>query len=122
LRAAIDADGAPPDEASAERNASPAPPLVEWWRDDDARDLATADAFADAERRRAWAFGGMLGAVGACIALGWLAGPALAPLLESLTGSPADDTGALRSLGAFVGLLGGLFVGAVVGWVTWSSK
>jgi len=43
-------------------------------------------------------------------------------LLENLTGSPADDTGALRSLGAFVGFLAGMFVGALGGWVTWSDN
>jgi ribosomal protein L40E len=113
---------APPVVDVAEADASA---LVEWWRDDEDADgsekTVPKRTLAEVEQRRLQSIGLMIGCVIACTFIGWIAGPLLAPFLEGLTGSPPDDSGALRSLGAFVGFLGGMFAGAVAGWITWST-
>jgi hypothetical protein len=100
--------------------------LVEWWRDDD--DLAD-DAvatpkmtLAELEARRMRTFIAIGVAVVVCIALGWLAGPLLAPAMERLTGTTVEHPSDLRGAGTFLGALVGMFVGAVGGWIIWSSN
>jgi hypothetical protein len=38
--------------------------------------------------------------------------------MESLTGSPVQDTGDLRPMGSIIGFLSGLFLGACIGWIS----
>ena len=100
------------------------PELVEWWRDDDEGDAAppTTLSLADVERRRTQTFVAIGVAVVSCIALGWLAGPLLAPAIERLTGTTIEHPHDLRGTGAFLGTLVGMFIGATGGWIIWSSK
>lgn len=98
--------------------------MVEWWRDDETIEDAARPrpSMQETEQRRLQAVVWIVASIVVCVALGWLAGPLLARFIEGLTGTPADDTGALRSLGAFFGLLTGIFFGALAGWVTWNGR
>ncbi|HUG14478.1 MAG TPA: hypothetical protein VMM78_05595 [Thermomicrobiales bacterium] len=61
-------------------------------------------------------------AVLVCGFLGWLAGPLLAGVIESFTGTPVEDSGDLRPMGGFFGMLTGLLVGGIGGVVIWSGR
>ena len=100
--------------------------LVEWWRDnddpDDDADAAPKMSLAELESRRMRTFVAIGVAVVVCVALGWLAGPLLAPAMERLTGTTVEHPSDLRGAGTFLGVLVGMFVGAVGGWIIWSSN
>jgi hypothetical protein len=97
--------------------------LVEWWRDDelDADGAAGGSVYRNSASAQesdplmtvAW----MAVAVVVCVALGILAAPLLAPLMESITGVEVEDVDDLRPMGGIIGLLVGLCVGAMLGWV-----
>lgn len=94
--------------------------LDEWWLADDvqataARPATGGDLFED---RLLKTVGILAGAGAVCAFIGWLLGPIfLAPLMESITGSPVENINDLRPMGTVMGLLTGLFFGAGIGWV-----
>jgi hypothetical protein len=100
--------------------------LVEWWRDnDDPADdaiLAPKLSLEELEARRVRTFAAIGVAVVVCVGLGWLAGPLLAPGMERLTGTTVEHPSDLRGAGTFLGALVGMFVGAIGGWIIWSSN
>ena len=98
--------------------------LVEWWREDEAAGTPARVqmSFADAEQRRQQTLVFIAIAVLGCAVAGWLAGPLLAGAMESLTGTPVEDTGDLRPTGGFLGIMVGFMVGAAGGWMIWSGK
>ncbi|RIK46069.1 MAG: hypothetical protein DCC58_04385 [Chloroflexi bacterium] len=111
------------DAASTDQDGAPDRELVEWWNTEPSVAEVTGmnqRSVADIERRKLMSLVLIGGTALSCVVVGWLAGPLLAPLLEGITGSPADDTGALRSLGAFVGFLFGMLLGAIGGWIAWA--
>jgi hypothetical protein len=109
--------------------AKPAEELVEWWRDGDAEAEQAEEAprkalpsSDDVERRQFLTIATMIAAAVLCTLLGWLLGPQLTGAMESVTGTPVEDPSSLRGLGAFVGLLVGLFAGATGGWIIGSGR
>lgn len=104
-------------------------PVIAPWREDepmlvDEPVVASRKLISphEAENRQAQTVKTIAIAVVVCVLLGWLAGPLLSAPFESLTGTPVEDTGDLRPLGAFIGLLGGLLVGGLGGVVIWSGR
>jgi hypothetical protein len=98
--------------------------LREWWRDDEAEEPDRKPRITpdEAERRTVVTITSLVGAAVFCIFIGWLIGPRfLEPLMENITGAPIDNPDDLRGLGAFIGLLGGLFIGATGGWIIWAD-
>lgn len=59
----------------------------------------------------------LAGAALVCALAGVLASPLLAPLLERVTGVEVKNTADLRPMGGVLGLLFGLFIGAMAAWV-----
>jgi hypothetical protein len=119
-------DTAPPPMPAVADEALP-PELTEWWREEDetnpGREGRRVMTEMEADQRRTQALIIMVCAALACIFIGWLIGPTmLVGPMENFTGTPVEDPSSLRSLGAFLGLLAGMLVGAVSGWVIWSSK
>jgi hypothetical protein len=112
--------------ADAPDPAPEAAALIEWWRDDNPEVEAVRAqrqlTFEEAERRSLLSIAVIVCAAALCLLLGLASAPLLAPLIESLTGSPVQDTSDLRPLGGLLGLLGGLLVGAIGGWIIWSNR
>ena len=79
-------------------------------------------SYLESEDRQLQTYGIIIAAVVACVALGWLAGPLLAGPMESLTGTPVENTADLRPTGGFLGLLAGFLIGATGGWAMWSGR
>ena len=114
-----------PDAEPAPEPVSPQPiELVEWWREDEAdgKPARVQMSFVEAERRRQQTIVFIAVAVLACAITGWLAGPLLAGAMESLTGTPVENTSDLRPTGGFLGTMIGFMVGAAGGWLIWSGK
>lgn len=97
--------------------------LVEWWRDDEAdadgapRGNVYRNSSAARDSDPLMTVAALGGAVVVCVALGILAAPLLAPLMENITGVEVENVNDLRPMGGIVGLLTGLFVGAILSWV-----
>jgi hypothetical protein len=98
--------------------------LVEWWREDEEPGKPTRQqlSVADTEARRQQSIIFIVAAVLVCAVAGWLAGPLLAGAMESLTGTPVENTGDLRPTGGFIGVMLGFMVGAFGGWMIWASR
>lgn len=103
--------------------------VIAPWRDDAlAEPVASARVTrrkmsveeAESRQKRTLVFAAISALV--CIAIGWLAGPLLAGFIESFTGTPVEDTGDLRPMGAMLGMIGGLFIGGVGGIVIWAAR
>ena len=105
----------------AVETAKPPGELDEWWLDDQpASQPGTrprSSAALDEDRLLKTA-AILIGTAAICAFAGWLAGPLLAPAMESITGSPVQDTGDLRPMGSILGFLSGLFLGAGIGWIS----
>lgn len=100
---------------------NPPEELDEWWLDDEsaAQPAARAQSSVALDEDRLLKTAGILiGTAVICAFVGWLAGPLLAPAMESVTGSPVQDTGDLRPMGSIFGFLSGLFLGACIGWIS----
>ena len=113
-------------ETSFDVAEKPPEELVEWWReedelDDDGRPVYRNRA-AQQETDPLMIVAVLGGAVLIGILLGVLAAPLLAPLMESLTGVEIENVNDLRPMGGIIGLLAGLTVGAVAGWVMQPSR
>jgi hypothetical protein len=100
--------------------------LVEWWHDEDELDEDGSHRFRNSAALQepdplvtAAVLGGSV-LIG--ILLGVLAAPLLAPLMENLTGVEVENVNDLRPMGGIIGLLTGLTVGAVAGWVMQPSR
>jgi hypothetical protein len=127
----VDPSLSPPDAVPAA--ATPVAPtqprskLVEWWKDEPVNKDGTPvrrplPSFAEVEQRRLQTFIAIGGAILFCAVLGWLLGPLLSGLVESITGSPVEDTNDLRPTGLFIGVLVGSMLGAIGGMVIWSGS
>ena len=120
-------DAEPAVEAQPEAPTLPQDELAEWWNEEvvdaDGRPIPKPQAsYDEVEQRRMQTLKIIGGALLVCAVRGWLLGPALSGPLESLTGTPVEDSGELRSTGLFLGVLAGLFVGAISGMAIWSGK
>jgi len=95
--------------------------LEEWWLEDEQSGTGTLPIVRSPEtfEDRLLKTVGLLAGCGAVFAfIGWLIGPVfLAPAMESITGTPVENPGDLRTMGATAGLLIGLFFGASIGWI-----
>lgn len=101
--------------------ARPARELDEWWLDDESADEPATRVQSGVtldEDRVLKTAAILIGTAAVCAFAGWLAGPLLAPAMESITGSPVRDTNDLRPMGSIIGFLSGLFLGACIGWVS----
>lgn len=98
--------------------------LIEWWRDEaeeSSRSASGGSVYRNSgvaqETDPLVTVAALGGAVVVCVALGILAAPLLAPLMESITGVEVENVNDLRPMGGIIGLLTGLFVGAILSWV-----
>lgn len=100
--------------------------LVEWWRDEDEPDEDGSPRYRNRaalqETDPLMTAAVLGGSVLIGILLGVLAAPLLAPLMETLTGVEVGSVNDLRPMGGIIGLLTGLTVGAVAGWVMQPSR
>ncbi len=105
---------------------TPSSILVEsGQRDDETADTSPSTSrtsYLDVEDRQLQTYGVIIASVVFCVAVGWLAGPLLAGPMESLTGTPIENTSDLRPTGGVLGLLAGFFIGATCGWIIWSGR
>jgi hypothetical protein len=104
-------------------------PVIAPWRDDDLsvlNDPPTSKrntmTFQEAENRQMRTIVFAAVSILVCAFIGWLAGPLLAGTIESFTGTPVENTGDLRPMGAFFGLLTGFFIGGLGGVVIWAGR
>lgn len=103
--------------------------VIAPWREDE---LSTIDeppasgratmTFQEAENRQMRTLVFAAVSVLVCAFIGWLAGPLLAGVIESLSGTPVENTSDLRPMGAFFGLLTGFFIGGLGGVVIWAGR
>lgn len=103
--------------------------VIAPWRDDGLPSLddpspATRKqlTFQEVESRQLRTIMFAAASVLVCAFLGWLAGPLLSGVIESFTGTPVENTGDLRPMGAFFGLLTGFLISGIGGVVIWAGR
>lgn len=96
--------------------------LVEWWNDEAEVERQT---YRNSAQRSDDPLPVILGLVGAgvfCIVAGVIAMPFTAPVIERNIGVVIENPNDLRPIGGIIGLLIGLFIGAIGMWVSAPGK
>lgn len=96
--------------------------LVEWWNEEAEVERQT---YRNSAQRSDDPMPVILGLVGAglfCIVAGVIGMPYMAPVIERNIGVVIEDPNDLRPIGGIIGLLAGLFIGAIGMWVSAPGK